>query len=67
MIISSNRKASLEEFSLFLNNTNLFLNELAEYSVKAVLLLAVIVAGVFAGIAIRKAVNKKKENQNSTN
>ena len=28
MIISSNRKASLEEFSLFLNNTNLFLNEL---------------------------------------
>ena len=30
MIISSNRKASLEEFSLFLNNTNLFLNELAK-------------------------------------
>ncbi len=46
---------------------DLFLNELVQYSVKAVSLLAVIVAGVFAGIAIRKAVNKKKENQNSAN
>ena len=45
---------------------DLFLTELVQYSVKAVALLAIMVAAIFAGIGIRKMVNKKKENQDAT-
>ncbi|MBQ8147783.1 MAG: hypothetical protein IJ040_03225 [Lachnospiraceae bacterium] len=44
---------------------DLFLTELVQYSVKAVVLLAVIVVAVFAGVGVRKLVNKKKEKQES--
>lgn len=43
----------------------LLTTELVQYSVKAVVLGAIIIAGIFAGVGIRKAVNKKKENQNT--
>ncbi|MBO5237590.1 MAG: hypothetical protein J6B50_02280 [Lachnospiraceae bacterium] len=42
---------------------DLFLTELVQYSVKAVSLLAIMVAGIFVGVKIRKIVNKKKEQQ----
>ncbi|MDE7367381.1 MAG: hypothetical protein K2N24_08510 [Lachnospiraceae bacterium] len=44
---------------------DLFATELVQYSVKAVVLGAIIVAAIFAGVGIRKAVIKKKENQNT--
>lgn len=44
---------------------DLFLTELVQYSVKAVVLLAVIVVAVFAGVGVRKLVNKMKEKQKS--
>lgn len=40
--------------------------ELIQYLIKAVVLGAVIVAAVFAGSGIRKAVNKKKEKRDTT-
>ncbi len=43
-----------------------FSAELVQYVIKAVILCAVIVAAVFVGSGIRKAVNKKKENQETT-
>lgn len=42
---------------------DLFTAELVQYLIKAVVLLIVIVAAVFAGVGIRKAVSKKKDNQ----
>lgn len=42
---------------------DLFATELVQYLIKAVVLLIVIVAAVCAGAGIRKAVNKKKDNQ----
>lgn len=39
--------------------------ELVQYLVKAIVLLAVMVGAIFAGIGIRKTVNKKKENQDT--
>ncbi|MCM1494380.1 MAG: hypothetical protein NC089_01110 [Bacteroides sp.] len=44
---------------------DLFATEMVQYLVKAVVLGAIIVAAIFAGAGIRKAVNKKKENQNT--
>lgn len=44
---------------------DLFTAELLQYLIKAVMLLAVIVAAVFTGVGIRKAVNKKKEKQDT--
>lgn len=44
---------------------DLFATELVQYLVKAIVLSATIVAAVFAGIGIRKAVNKKKEKQDT--
>ncbi len=44
---------------------DLFATELVQYLVKAIVLLAVMVGAIFAGIGIRKAVNKKKENQDT--
>lgn len=44
---------------------DLFATELVQYLVKAVVLGAILIAGIFAGVGIRKAVNKKKENQNT--
>ncbi len=39
---------------------DLFLTELGQYGFKAIVLSLTIVAAVFAGIGIRKIVNKKK-------
>lgn len=44
---------------------DLFATELVQYLVKAVALGVILIAGIFAGVGIRKAVNKKKENQNT--
>lgn len=39
--------------------------EFVQYLIKAIVLLAVMVGAIFTGIGIRKAVNKKKENQDT--
>lgn len=43
----------------------LFTTELVQYSVKAIALGVILVAAIFAGIALRKAVKNKKENQDT--
>lgn len=40
-----------------------FLTEFVQYAVKALILGGTIVGAVFAGIGIRKSVNKKKEKE----
>lgn len=44
---------------------DLFAAELVQYAVKAIVLLIIMIAGIFAGIGIRKAVKKKKEKQDT--
>lgn len=45
---------------------DLFATELVQYLFKILILGATIVAAVFTGIGIRKAINKKKQQQETT-
>ena len=64
-ILTMSHKLGFNEGGYYMTGFDLFTAELLQYLIKAVVLLAVIVAAVFTGVGIRKAVNKKKEKQDT--